>query len=195
MWRVRDRQVGGRLRGEALVELQVITTEAEVSAISGGAAVDAEEIVGRVDPHDQRGRCRRCDREDDPEDAKPQALERRRFSLHGRILWLAAAGHAGRGLPPESRFSKQRIARSMALPPALPDGCAARERFAFASRGCLGPESGSLDRPRSPPEAAVFWCWRGVSPSPAASRLCCDLAPGTAQRLWMSIAGSSAGDA
>jgi hypothetical protein len=48
------------------------------------------------------------------------------------------------------RLPDRWIARSMALPPALPDGCAARERFAPASRGCLGPESSSLDRPRSP---------------------------------------------
>jgi len=41
----------------------------------------------------------------------------------------------------------------MALAQALPDGWAARERVAPASRGCPGPESGSLgslDRPPSP---------------------------------------------
>ena len=38
---------------------------------------------------------------------------------------------------------------------------------------------------------AVFGLVHGVSPSPAASRLCRDLASGTAQRLLMSIAGSS----
>jgi hypothetical protein len=57
------------------------------------------------------------------------------------------------------------------------------------------PESGSLDGPPRPPEVAFFLCRRGVSPSPAASRLCRDLASCSVQRLWMSIAGGSWGDA
>jgi len=88
-----------------------------------------------------------------------------------------------------------RIARSTALPPALPDGRAARERLAPESRGCPGPESGSLNRPPFPPEVAFCFRRRGVSPSPAASRLCRALESGGGQRLWMSIAGSSFGDA
>jgi len=56
------------------------------------------------------------------------------------------------------------------------------------------PESGSLDGPPRPPEVAFFLCRRGVSPSPAASRLFRDPASGSSQRLWMSIVGSSSGD-
>ena len=56
------------------------------------------------------------------------------------------------------------------------------------------PESGSLDGPPRPPEVAFFLCRRGVSPSPAASRLFRDPASGSGQRLWMSIVGSSSGD-
>jgi hypothetical protein len=46
-----------------------------------------------------------------------------------------------------------------------------------------------------PPEVAFFSGPRGVSPSPAASRLCRDLASGSGQRPWMSNTGSSTGDA
>ena len=42
-----------------------------------------------------------------------------------------------------------------------------------------------------PPEVAFFSGRRGVSPNPAAWRLRGDLASGSGQRLWMSIAGSS----
>jgi len=52
------------------------------------------------------------------------------------------------------------------------------------------PESGSLDGPPRPPEVAFFLCRRGVSPSPAASRLFRDPASGSTQRLWMSIVGA-----
>jgi len=47
----------------------------------------------------------------------------------------------------------------------------------------------------SPSGVAFFSCRRGASPSPAARRLCRNLAGGSGQRLWMSIAGSSSGDA
>jgi len=48
--------------------------------------------------------------------------------------------------------------------------------------------------PAFPSGVAFFSGRRGASPKPAAWRLRRDLASGSGQRLWMSIAGSSSGD-
>jgi hypothetical protein len=54
------------------------------------------------------------------------------------------------------------------------------------------PPESRLRNVRPPPPKRRFSCRRRrVFPSPAASRLCGDLASGSGQRLWMSIAGSS----
>ena len=61
----------------------------------------------------------------------------------------------------------------------------------LASPGPSPSQKAVPGAPAFPPEVAFFSGRRGVSPNPAAWRLRGDLASGSGQRLWMSIAGSS----
>ena len=69
------------------------------------------------------------------------------------------------------------------------------ERLVNRLFSVFGAEAAEPGTSAFPPSAAFFWRWRGISPSPAAWRLLRGFASGRAKRPWISIAGSSSGDA
>jgi hypothetical protein len=72
------------------------------------------------------------------------------------------------GLGSERSPVDGRIARPMALPPALPDSRSTREQRGAGCFGLPSPKKRFPKRPPSRPRVAFFWHRRGVSPSRAA---------------------------